>query len=123
MNTGPISLTRSDRWILSEFLVAKDRIERFGDTLLYHRQKTPYAEVDLIFDSRLADGSRVLNMIEVKSVGAEIWGPDVVGRRQIERLMRARAYIEKVAQKRTSFLLACVNPIKSEIRYFEAPFI
>jgi Holliday junction resolvase-like predicted endonuclease len=121
-------LTKSDRWILSEFLVARDRTSLFGDSLLYHRQVTPYAELDLIFEStmRAPDGLvRCLTIIEVKSVSAGLWAREVVSRKQRLRLERARWYVELKAQRRTRLILATVetgpagNPV---IHYFDAPF-
>ena len=128
VSTGPSSLTKSDRWILSEWLVARDRVLHFEEPLLHHRQKTPYAEVDLILGSRLRSGP--VTVIEVKSVsvreGAQLWAGEVVSRRQFARLEKARWFVELKSKRPTRLLLATVeaklgdaNPL---IRYFEAPF-
>ncbi len=121
-------MTKSDRWILSEWLVAKDRVERFGEPLLHHRQKTPYAEVDLILGSSLRAGP--VTVIEVKSVStnskAQLWAGEVISRRQVQRLEKARWFIEIKAKRPTKLLLATVEAkggdAKPVIHYFEAPF-
>ena len=146
-------MTRKDRWILSEYVVAKDRVENYGDALIYHQQTTPYAELDLIFESARTDSarnesaraeaarsetasprlqvqagagdpSRILTIIEVKSVSSEIWGQDVISRKQRLRLERARSYVELKARRQTRLLLATVQAGRDGpvIHYFEAPF-
>ena len=129
-------MTKKDRWILSEYLVARDRVFNFNDSLIYHQQTTPYAELDLIFESAVVeplkpdrkagggDPSRILTIIEVKSVSGEIWAGEVVSRKQTMRLERARWYVELQARRRTKLILATVQarPEGALIRYFEAPF-
>ena len=127
-STGPTSLTKSDRWILSEWLVAKDRVLKFKEPLLHHRQKTPYAEVDLIFGSLERAGA--VTVIEVKTVStredSQIWSGEVISRRQIGRLCKARWHVEIKSQRPTRLILATVEAKPGGhlplIRYFEAPF-
>jgi Holliday junction resolvase-like predicted endonuclease len=104
-NIGTKPLTRSERWILSEWLVAQDRVSRFGERLIFHRERTPYAEVDLVFESP----SRSLAIVEVKTWRGEIWGPDVISRYQLQRLMRARLYFESRFRRPTTLVLAVVQ--------------
>lgn len=85
-----MSLTKSERWILSEFRVARDRSSTHGDVLLAHRFETPYAEIDLCFETSSGDWL----MIEVKSWDHDIWGSDFISRRQLQRLERARLWLE-----------------------------
>lgn len=121
-------MTKSDRWILSEWLVARDRVLRFNEPLLHHRQRTPYAEVDLILGSCTRAGP--VTVIEVKSVsikdGAQLWAGEVISRRQVARLEKARWFVELKANRPARLILATVEAKPGSqtpvIHYFEAPF-
>lgn len=94
--------------------MAKDRILRFEEKLLLHRERTPYAEVDLVFGS---PRSKSLSLIEVKSWNLEIWRQDLISRRQVARLERARFFLQEKFKCPVSLVLAVVG--ESEIRYFD----
>ncbi len=72
----------------------------------------------------------MVTVIEVKTVstrdGSQIWSGEVISRRQIARLTRARWYVELKGQRRTKLILATVEAKAGDhvpvIRYFEAPF-
>jgi Holliday junction resolvase-like predicted endonuclease len=117
-STGPTCLTRSERGILSEFWVARDRSGSHAEILLAHRQKTPFAEIDLLFES--ADRS-ALHLIEVKSCAGEIWGPNVISKNQLLRLERARTWLEARENRLARLLLAVVQTDASRpvISYFD----
>lgn len=127
-NTGPTFLTKKERWILSEWLVAQDRLSAHNEVLYYHQYETPYAEVDLIFGPRDAGVAVPLTMIEVKAASAlvaqSLWGRDsILSSKQLARLERARWMVELKAKRPVRLLLAVVDPPPSNrIRYFEAPF-
>lgn len=126
-------MTKSERWILSEWWVAKDRTLNFSDQLYYHREKTPYAEVDLVFGSTPGESPSV-TLIEVKTISAfqanALWAGDMISRKQSLRLEKARWYFETKAQRPVRLLLAVVDSASllkpqaetPRIRYFEAPF-
>jgi Holliday junction resolvase-like predicted endonuclease len=109
-------LTKSDRWILSEYRVACDRESKHIEKMIAHRLRTPYAELDLVFETR--EGFTV---IEVKSVGADLWGRPPLTRSQRIRLERARFWLESRARAKVRLLLACVTE-SGVIAYFDAPF-
>lgn len=111
---GQLNLTRSERWILSEWRVAQERALVYGEKLLAHRERTPFGEIDLLFEN----GERVLQLIEVKSWQRELWGESVVSPRQARRLKRARDWVEDSFQRPTALLLAVVS--HDSIAYFEA---
>jgi Holliday junction resolvase-like predicted endonuclease len=117
-------LTKSERWILSEWLVATDRTLNHGERLLKHRERTPFAEIDLLTLS----GCNRLLLIEVKTVKMEIWGErSLITRAQANRLLRARAWLEDSYQKPVSLSLAVVShdlqvSAPPNIQYFEAGF-
>ena len=118
-------MTKKERWILSEWLVAKDRTLAHTETLYYHQYETPYAEVDLILAP--SDPTKPLTMVEVKGatkLAAEnLWGTSIVSRKQVSRLEKARWFIELKSKRPVRLLLAVVDPPPSNrIRYFEAPF-
>ena len=122
-STGPCYLTKSERWILSEWQVAQDRVLRFNEELLLHRERTPFAETDLLFRTRVpSTGTRgfrsYLHLIEVKSCLDEIWGDQVVSHRQIQRLYRARLYFESKAGCPVRLQIAVVSQTLG-IHYFE----
>lgn len=109
--------------------MALDRIgEVFGETLLAHRERTPFAEIDLLLIGPApGEGGRDhrwLTLIEVKSWRGELWATDVISRRQRARLERARAYIEAKYARPTRLLLAVVEleaaGSRPGIRYFDA---
>lgn len=120
MNSGPRSLTRSERWILSECQVLRHRQEFFDERLIMHRARTPFAEIDLLMESR----ERRLTLLEVKSVGIEVWGErSLITQAQTHRLTRARAWLEMRFERPVVFLLAVVsheNVLFPSIQYFEA---
>src|SRR5690606_26022205 len=120
-STGPINLTKSERWILSEWVVALDRCRRFGETLISHRERTPYAEIDLLFTSKqptqveCSDRKSVLlspdlTLVEVKSCRQrDVWGSDVISARQLQRLQRARFSLESRFRVPVRLCLAVVK--------------
>ena len=119
-----MSLTRKERWILSEWLVAKDRIAR-GEALIAHQWETPYAEVDLLFRDRLG-----LAIIEVKSwnetVFAQFEAKTIITRRQLGRLERARQYVEAKSGEYVRLKIAVVSHRASDppvIRVFDPPIL
>lgn len=117
-------MTKSERWILSEWWVARDLTQRLGCELIAHREKTPYAEVDLVVRRQF------LTIVEVKTVtpkmAAHLWAGLVITPRQVARLEKARWYLELKHQRPVKLVLAVVNsslgPVQNRIRYFEAPF-
>ena len=113
-------MTRKERWILSEWRVAKDRVERWGEDLLAHRLRTPFAEVDLVTGIE-GDTKAGLTMIEVKSWSGEIWAGEVMSPGQKARLERSRTAIEERSGRRVTLLLAVVSAEGPEIRYFPFP--
>lgn len=113
-------MTKNERWILSEFQVARDRIGRFREKLLFHRHQTPYAEVDLVFVS----GPR-LRIFEVKTIQGEFFASKILGRNQARRLLRARDYFEDRFEMESILNLAVVSHARGpgtrpEIRYFDS---
>jgi Holliday junction resolvase-like predicted endonuclease len=113
---------KSELWILSEWLVARDRVCRFQDSLVAHRERTPYAEVDLVFSTQPPLSE--LTIIEVKTWKGDIWGPHLISRQQIRRLERARAFMESRECKRVRLMLAVVDPFSSNpetVHYFDFP--
>lgn len=116
-------MTKSERGILSEWRVAKDRVENHGDGLVLHRKRTPYAEIDLLFATDPSSSSshlpRMLILIEVKSVGTrELWGADLISVRQLDRLKRARVHLSLRYRLPVRFLIAVVRTPAS-IQYFD----
>jgi Holliday junction resolvase-like predicted endonuclease len=111
-------LTKSERWILSEWQVAEHRELAYGEKLLRHRQQTPFAEIDLLFNA----GPR-LSLIEVKTWSGELWGAPLLTAAQGRRLFRARDYLESRYSREVTFNLAVVSVEKNDalsptIRYF-----
>jgi Holliday junction resolvase-like predicted endonuclease len=110
-------LTKSERWILSEWRVARDRTTRFHEQLVAHRERTPFAEIDLLFKKR-----DLYVLVEVKSWRGELWAPEVISVRQAQRLVRARLFLEARLESPVQLWLAVVDPCdagESGIRYFE----
>ena len=96
--------------------VARDRMARFDELLLLHRERTPYAEVDLVLRRR--DG--ILTLIEVKSWDREIWASHVITQKQVRRLTQARFYLESKYARPVVMLLALVpSELWRQIHYFE----
>lgn len=121
-------MTKKDRWILSEFLVAHDRCVNFQESLLEHQLRTPFAEVDLVFESRASatspiESSRIqfpLTVIEVKSIDGDLWSRSPVSVKQRLRLERARSWIEAKTKKQVRLKLAVVGS-RGAIQYFDFP--
>jgi Holliday junction resolvase-like predicted endonuclease len=98
-------------------------MQAHGERLLAHRFKTPYAEIDLVFQ----DKSGRLNLIEVKSCDREIWSNEVISFRQRARLERARFFLESTRGVSVRVILAVVslnastdqNLSLGSIRYFD----
>ena len=93
--------------------MARDRVTRLGETLLAHRERTPFAEVDLIFRSR----DQII-LIEVKTVTAN-WDTSFITAHQLSRLFAARSYIEEDLSKPASLLIALVSLGERSIRYVQ----
>jgi Holliday junction resolvase-like predicted endonuclease len=100
---------KNELWILSEWIVARDRVSRFRNSLLSHRERTPFAEVDLVFSS--GDSCQAITIIEVKTWRGDIWGPHLISRSQIGRLERARAFMESRTRKPVCLMLAVLDPV------------
>jgi Holliday junction resolvase-like predicted endonuclease len=102
-------LTKSERWILSEWIVAKNRVFEFSECLLHHRLKTPYAEVDLLFAR--SDGR--LNLVEVKSFNSSIygdfWADSLLPLKQSMRLKRAHHWLSEKFHKEVILSLSVVK--------------
>jgi Holliday junction resolvase-like predicted endonuclease len=113
-------LTRKERWILSEWRVAKDRVERCNEELLGHQIRNYFAEIDLIFQSR-DEPLRGLTIVEVKSWSGEIWKGELLSARQAFRLERSREALEAKSGRPVRLLLAVVGRETWEIRYFPFP--
>jgi hypothetical protein len=126
-------LTKSERWILSEWLVAQDRVVRFNEELIFHREQTPFAEIDLVFRTQVplahdplaqvplvggGGSGSYLNLIEVKSCVDEIWGDHLLSHRQRQRLQRARLYLEVRNRCPVRLQIAVVSQTFG-IHYFE----
>lgn len=102
--------------------------------MVAHRFRTPYAEVDLIFESFAAGGSgshtsgsgkpvaaqRSFTIIEVKSVDGDLWGRPPLTASQRVRLERARFWLESQKKCQVRLILACVTNVGA-ISYFEFP--
>ena len=110
-------MTKKDRWILSEYRVAVDREALFNETLISHRMRSPYAEVDLLFETAAGD----FILIEVKSVDRDLWGWPPLTTGQCMRLERARFWLESRSKRSVLLVVACVNK-RGGITYFPAPF-
>jgi Holliday junction resolvase-like predicted endonuclease len=114
-------LTKRDRWILSEYLVACDRESRSNERLAAHRLRSPFAEIDLLFETRTPAGAQSFVIVEVKSVDRDLWGRPPLTRPQRLRLERARFWLESRAKVPVRLVLACVTA-DGRITYFDAPF-
>ena len=112
-------MTTSERWILSEWRVAEDRRDRFGETLLAHRERTPFAEFDLLFSAH----NRTATLIEVKTWSGAQWAQRPLNHRQEQRLIRTRAYLEARLAHPVKLILALVKyaGAQSEITYLDFP--
>jgi Holliday junction resolvase-like predicted endonuclease len=110
-------LTKSDRWILSEYRVACDREVRLFEKLVAHRFRTPYAEVDLVFESQAGAS---FTIVEVKSLDGDLWGRPPLTASQRARLERARFWLESRKTCQVRLLLACVTA-RGQISYFDFP--
>jgi len=113
-------LTRNERWLLSEWRVADDRVRSRQESLLAHRERTPFGEIDLLCGDRAT-----LKLIEVKSWRHELWGEGLVSMKQSRRLLQARAWCEERYRRPTELFLAVVGHDPetgwpTEPRYFEA---
>jgi Holliday junction resolvase-like predicted endonuclease len=98
--------------------VARDRTQEFGEILLRHRERTPFAEVDLVLKK-----DSLVTLIEVKSSNGNLWGREVISYKQTQRLVRARYYLEAFFQVPTRLLLAVVNlqTVKNAAKNAESP--
>lgn len=93
-NIGPANLKSQFRGLYSEFLVVRSVVRRNGkNILLAHRQKTPFAEVDLIIQE-----PTFLRLVEVKSIGGvglqNMFIETRVTNRQKTKLLGARLWAE-----------------------------
>ena len=70
-NTGLSFLTKKELSILSEWQVAKDRVQKFNEELIAHRERLGGVEVDLLLRSR--GTSSYWALIEVKSRDDDLW--------------------------------------------------
>ncbi len=104
--------TKNERWILSEWLVARDRVERLHEELIAHRKRSKFAEVDLLFQTRLG-----YTIVEVKTESDFA----LLSFSQRQRLLRARASLEAASEKEVILILALVRQLgpKAEIEYVE----
>lgn len=66
-----------------------DACDRRGWSLLHHRFRSPFAEIDLLF--RASVGVR---MVEVKTLGSPGFLEHRIARRQRTRLLHARTHLE-----------------------------
>ena len=104
--------------------MATDRLINHSERLLKHRERTPFAEIDLVTRS----SCDLLKLIEVKTLNMEIWGErSLITRAQTNRLSRARSWLEDRYQKPVVLLLAVVShdlqsSTPPSIEYFEAGF-
>lgn len=132
MSTGPISLTKSEQGILSEWIVARDRVDRCGEVLWAHREKTPFAEIDLLFEATASSrsfkdlprfereiDSSYLCLMEVKTVLGDLDGFRNLSIRQRGRLERARFYFQERYRRPVRLQLAVVDLRRRRIRYFD----
>lgn len=117
-------MTRNERWILSEWLVASERVSQ-GEELVAHRWVTPYAEIDLLFRDRLG-----LSVVEVKSWNSDLYASfeasTIITRRQLARLERARQFVEARTGDLVRLRIAVVSHHAARaaiIRFFDPPFL
>jgi putative endonuclease len=82
-------------------------LSRKGFQLLATRWKTPFAEIDLLFEKDGDEGAELF-MVEVKSLGRLDFGPVRVSRAQRERLLRAREWLENKYNCATALAFAYV---------------
>jgi len=117
-NTGRISLTKSERWILSEWMVACDRVSHFKEKLIDHRLQTPFAEVDLLFQAR-----DHLIVVEVKSFDrnlyGDLWHTPAITKKQLSRLAMARESLSNRYRLPVRLLVAVVSHPGREVDYFD----
>ena len=110
-------MTKSERWLLSEWLIARDLVSR-GETLLAHRERTPYAEVDLV-----TENSEFVTVVEVKSwnrgLWGDLWGASVITQKQVSRLLAACHVLGCRFQRPVRLKIAVVDYPSLELRYFD----
>ena len=114
-------MTKNERGILSEWQVASHRRRFYGETLLNHRYKTPFAEIDLVLHHQQEAS---LTMIEVKTDATYIRDGEPVGLRQRQRLLAAREYLDDISGMQVRLLVAVVSHSQESalicrVRYFE----
>lgn len=78
--------------------------ESLGYDLLFHRLKTPFSEIDLVFSK-----GELRILVEVKSSADGFWGNIRVGHRQKARLRRAYRYLLSSWKLEMEFHLALVD--------------
>ncbi len=98
--------------IESEGRVFQDLIQK-KYRLLYWRARTPFAEVDLIFQDTCGD----LCMVEVKTSFNDFFEGYQLRSGQKKRLLRAREFLQNQLQKEVCLLLALVR--KEDIEYLQ----
>ncbi len=115
-------MTRKERWILSEWLVAR-AAAALGQELVEHQYETPYAEIDLLFRNRFG-----LTIFEVKSWNSDIYADfearTIITRRQLGRLERARQFVEARTGDLVRLQIAVVShrlAHEPRIRVFDPP--
>ncbi|MCM2282549.1 MAG: YraN family protein, partial [Bdellovibrionaceae bacterium] len=101
------------RGLCSEFLVARAAWSERGWRLRAHRLRTPFAEIDLIFETP----ERQLHAVEVKSLGPLGLLEFRVSLRQRARLLGVREWLEVRSGAPTSMDLAVVSH-EDEIHWF-----
>ena len=88
----------------AELCVLNDLKSR-GYNLWYQRLETPFAEVDLVFESPKGG----LGIVEVKSLGPNSWMEGRISKRQIQRLTRAAEFLSIKSNKPVSLCVAFVS--------------
>lgn len=87
----------------SEFLVSQ-YLHQKNYHVIYHRLKTPFAEVDLLIENQKNE----LAIVEVKTLLHQEWMAERVSSRQKQRLVRASFWLQEKNQKPCIVLLAFV---------------
>lgn len=80
-------------------------LESRGYKLLYQRYETPFAEVDLVFESPKGG----IGIVEVKSLGPKAWIEGRISEKQIRRLARAAEFLSIKKDRPVNLCVAFVS--------------
>lgn len=98
--------SRQSKGLLAELVVSQKMIES-GHSLLGHRLKTPFAELDLVFRSPIA----TVIVLEVKFCSYKNWDVEsLISQSQRARLKRACGYLEQEVRQ-VELLLAVIDSL------------